>query len=349
MIRIRQRRVVKVLGVMGLGLALSLATACKKDDAAKAGAAGGDKAAEASGGISGGGVKPSSGDDLALLPVDSEVVIGLNFGQISQSGLWKQFVEPKLKTGETQRKLDEFKAKCPGFDPMSSFTSMSIGMKNAASGNPSVVVVAHGVDRAKALDCVDKNKDEMAKNGNEVTRDGDVLLVKGKRAEEQTAITFVNDNTAVAMVGDGATAAGVKAIAAGGSALKTSPAFVDMYKKVKTSDSLWGLASGKTLDKMPMKATAIYGSLNVTDGLAMDLRIRLDTPDAAKQMADMANSQAQQAKAFVDKSEFTAEGNEMHASVALSGQKLQALVAQLGPMMGMLMGGAMGGMGADKQ
>src|SRR5262249_55965810 len=148
-------------------LGLSLATACKKDDAAKAGAAGGDKSAEASGGVSGGGAKPSSGDDLALLPVDSEVVMGLNFGQIRQSGLWKQFVEPKLMTGETQRKLDEFKAKCPGFDPMASFTSMSIGIKNASATAPSIALVMHGVDKAKALECVDKNKDEMAKNGHE--------------------------------------------------------------------------------------------------------------------------------------------------------------------------------------
>lgn len=345
MMCIRQRRVARVLGVMGMGLALSLATACKKDDAAKAPAAGGDKAAEASGGVSGGGVKPSSGDDLSLLPVDSEIVIGLNFNQIRQSALWKQFVEPKLNSGTAQSKFAEFKAKCPGFDPMASFSSMSIGVKNTSAPTPSIVVVAHGVDKAKAIECVEKNKDEITKNGNEMTRDGDVLLFKGKQPGDQSAITFVNDNTAIAMVGDGASSAGVKALAAGGSALKTSPAFVDMYKKVKTGDSLWGLASGKALEKMPMvKASAIYGSFNVTDGLAMDLRIRLDTPDAATQMASMANTQAQQAKGFVDKADFTAEGNEMHAAVEMSSQKLQMLIAQVGPMLGGLMS-SMGGMG----
>ena len=338
MTSIRQRRVAKVLGVFGLGLGLSLATACKKDEAAKTPAAGGDKSAEASGGVSGGGAKASTGDDLSLLPVDSEIVIGLNFAQIRDSALWKQFVEPKLMSGSAQTKLAEFKAKCPGFDPMNSFTSMSIGMKNTST-SPSVVVVAHGIDKAKALECMDKNKEEIASHGNEITRDGDVTLVKGKQPEDQTAILFVNDNTAIAMVGDGASASGVKALAAGGSALKTSPAFVDMYKKVKTSDSLWALASGKALDQMPMvKATAVYGSFNVTDGLAMDLRLRLDTPDAATQMASMATAQAQQAKAFVDKADFTAEGNEMHASVVMSSQKLQTLISQVGPMLRGLMG-----------
>ena len=36
-----------------------------------------------------------SGDDLALLPADSEMVMGLNFAQLQQSALWKEF-SPKL-------------------------------------------------------------------------------------------------------------------------------------------------------------------------------------------------------------------------------------------------------------
>jgi hypothetical protein len=119
-----------------------------------------------------------------------------------------------------------------------------------------------------------------------------------------------------------------------------------MYKKVNTSDSLWLLVNGKLLDKspLPIKARSIFGSFNVTDGLALDLRVQLDTPDAATQAANLGNSQAKQAQAYVDKAEFTSDGAELHAVVVMSSQKLQALISQFAGMAGALMGG-MGGMG----
>lgn len=324
MVRIRQACVVGML-------ALGLFSGCKKE-AATSGS--GDKTAEAPGGTA------TSGDDLSLLPADSEVVMGLNWGQLQQSQLWKQFVEPKLQSSDFARRMAEIKTRC-GWDPMPAVTSLSFGIKNTQT-KPQVVAVIHGPDKTKTLDCLDKSKDEIAKQGTEITRDGDVILLKDKRGET-TAITFVNNNTAVGVSGDNATAAGVKAVAAGGSTLKTSPAFVDMYKKVKTSDSLWVLASGKVLDKAPIKATAAYGSINVTDGLALDARVRFEKPEDATQAASMASAQTKQAAQYFDKADIVAEGNEVHASIAMSNQKLQQLIQQVGPMLGMFMGG-MGGM-----
>lgn len=329
MVRIRQGWLVVVLG-------LGLLAACKKDD--KSASASGDKSAEAAGGANG----AASGDDLALLPADSEVVLGINFGQVQQSALWKQLVEPKLMTGGAQTKIAEFKTKC-GYDPMASVKSVSLGMKSFAGSKPSGVIVVHGFDKAKTLDCVEKNKDEMTKDGTEVTRDGDVVVFKGPRGE-QAAFSFIDAGTAVVVVGETANAAGVKAVTGGGAALKSSPAFLEMYKKVNSRDSLWGLVNGKLLEKapMPMKTRAVFGSLNVTDGLALDLRIQFEKPEDATQAASLANGQAKEATAYVDKAEFTSDGAELHASVAMSSQKLQALISQFGGLLGAFAGG-MGG------
>ena len=57
----------------------------------------------------------ASAEDLSLLPADSEMVMGLNFAQLQQSALWKQFA-PKLME-KVAGGLAEFKAAC-GFDPM---------------------------------------------------------------------------------------------------------------------------------------------------------------------------------------------------------------------------------------
>jgi hypothetical protein len=261
---------------------------------------------------------------------------------MQQSALWKQFVEPKLAAADAQQMLSEFKAKC-GTDPMKMISSIAVGVRGL-SDKPSAVAVAHGLDKAKILDCIEKTKADMAKDGGEVTRDGDVVLFKSDRGQP-VAVQFTSDSTAVIVAGANANAAGVKAVlGGGGGSLKSSAAFLEMYKKVKTTDSIWGFASGKVMERIPMglKLTAAYGSINVTDSLTVDTRVRFDKPEAATQAAEMANAQTKQATQYVDKAEATAEGNDLHVSVIISGQKL----AQLIPMLGML-GAMMPGMGGN--
>jgi hypothetical protein len=327
--------------VVALGLVLALAAACSKDE--KKSANPGDKTAEK-------GDKPgvaSSGgaavDDLTLLPLDSELVLGINFAQVQQSALWKQFVEPKLMSGEAQAKLAEFKAKCD-FDPMASFKTVSVGLKGLGGTKPDGVIVAHGIDKAKALACFDKMKPEIEKENGQITKDGDVILGKGKNGDD-FAMMFVNDNTGVMALGSQANAAGVKAAAAGTSTLKSSPQFVDMYGKVKTSDSLWFLLNGnsKVFEKvaaMGIKPKAVFGSLNVTDGLSLDVRMRMESPDAASQLASMGKAQIQQAAKMFDQIDVNADGSDVKFTVVLSSQKLQGLITQFSGMFG-----ALGGMG----
>src|SRR5207248_1466319 len=161
--------------------------------------------------------------------------------------------------------------------------------------------------------CMDKLKAEMSKNGNELTIDGDVWMVKDKQGGTG-AFTFVNATTLVATMGTLGTKDGVLAAAKGGSALKTSPAFVEMYSKINTGDSLWFLMNGNSplfnkMGGMGVKPKAIFGSLNVSDGLALDLRIRLTTPDEATQLANMAKGQIgnPQVKQMFDKLEVIAD------------------------------------------
>lgn len=345
MVRIRHGWLVVALGCLGLGLA----PACKKDEK-KADPAGDKSAEKASGdqpsGMTSGNPGAAKGDDLSLLPLDSELVVGINFAQVQQSGLWKQFVEPKiLSSSDMTKKMSEFKAKC-GFDPMTALRSMSIGLKNVGGDKPDGVVVVHGIDKAKMWACLDTMKDDIKKDGTEFTKDGDVALFKNANVSQAYAVTFVNDSTMIAVIGEQATADGVKAVASGKSTLKSSPPFLDMYSKVNTGDSLWGLMNGnaKALEKanaLGVKPKAMFGSLNVTDGLAVDFRMRLDTPDAATQFATMMKGQLQPAAKMFDKSEVSSDGSDVHFVIALSSAKLQQMIQQFGPLLGGLAG--MGG------
>lgn len=326
-----------------------VAGACKKDEKKDPGAPGattaekGDKPSALSQTLAAGAGAAAASDDLSLLPVDSEIVMGLNFAQLQQSALWKKFVEPQLMKGDTVAKLAEFKAKC-GFDPLASIKSISVGMKGIGNPKPDGVVVVHGVEKTKALACIEQVKAEAAKEGGEMTVDGDVVLVKSKDGET-VAMTFVNDTTAIAVMGTAATKDGVIAAAKGGSTLKTSAAFVDMYSKIKTGESLWLLMNGNSkafeqAQRMGIKPKAVFGSVNVTDGLSFDLRMRLDSADQATQMANGFKGQAQALQSMVDKMDIGSDGADVKVSVAMSEQKLQTLIQQFGGMLGALGGAA---------
>jgi len=348
MVRFRNTWLVAVVA-LGLGGA-----ACKKSDDAKGGdkTAAGDKANPAGdkAGGGGGGISDANGSDLSLLPVDSEMVIGLNIAQLQQSALWKQF-SPKIMD-KIAGGLADFKADC-GFDPLDSIKSIAMGMKNmGGGGEPDGAIVIHGPDKAKVLACVDKEKAKAKDKGTEMTVDGDVVLMKDKTGAS-SAFTFVNDTTMLGVIGSKGTKDGVKEAAKGGSALKTSQTFVDMYSKINTQDSLWMLINGNSpalakASGMGIKPKAVFGSINLTDGLTLDFRVRMASPDEAKSLVGMMQGQVNnpQVKQMFDTLDVTGDGNDAKVSVKMSAQKLQALVAMVGGMMGGMMGaGGGGGMG----
>lgn len=347
MVRIRRGWIVAGM-VSSLAL---LGGACKKDEKktdtqAKTDPKAGDTAVTAekpAGGTNtpapaGGAPTGQIADDLSLIPVDSELVMGLNFAQLQQSAMWKQYVQPQLMKGDAAKSLADFQAKC-GFDPMTAMTSIALGMKNIGRDDPDGVVVIHGLDKTKTLACIDKVKEEAAKEGTTIAKDGDVITVKGSDASEQAAVMFVNDTTAVVSIGPNGTVDGVKKAATGGSALKSSPTFVEMYGKINTQSSLWFLMNGsaepfKQTAAMGIKPKAVFGSINVTDGLAVDVRVRLESADQAAQMASAVKGQAAAVSGMVDKLDIVADGPDLKVVVALSDEKLKSLVQNFGSMLG---------------
>jgi hypothetical protein len=272
-----------------------------------------------------------AGDDVAYLPLDSEVVGGLDFAQIQTSSLWKKFVQPLLMSGDAQKKIAEFKAMC-GIDPMTAISRVSFGLKGVGGGNPPEgVFVAHGVSKAKLTACFAKQKPSP---GTEVKVDGPVAIIKPKDGQP-FAITFLNDTTALGVIGTNATKAGVLEAAKGTKALKTSTAFMEMYGKTRTQDTLWMLINGnapafsKVGSAMGGKAKAMFGSVNVGKDVTANFRIRLATPADATQFASSIQGQVQQAQALVDKATVGSDGSDVTISIAISNTKLENLIKMI--------------------
>ncbi len=334
-----------LVAVVALGLS---AGACKKKEDKAAGTTDNkitEKAGEAAKDVMQAVTYGAVGDDLSLLPADSEIVLGLNFAQLQQSALWKQF-SPKLME-KAAAGLNEFKAAC-GFDPLEAVKSVSAGMKTVGDDKADGVVVVHGPDKGKVMGCLPKAKEEAAKKGGDVTIDGDVFTVKSKTGE-LSSWTFVNGDTLVGSVGPGSSKDVLLAATKGSSTLKTSAAFIDMYSKINAKESLWFLVNGNApfmakAAQAGVKPKAVFGSMNVTDGLTLDMRIRLATADEATQLVTMAKGQTSspQVKQMFDKLDVSADGADAKIALAMSNQKLQQLIGMVGGMMGGMMGGAGG-------
>jgi hypothetical protein len=267
-----------------------------------------------------GKVAPAPTDDLSLIPVDSELVGGLDWAQLQTSPLWQKHVEPHVK-GVLASMPTDFTAACG--DPMKAMTKISFGLKGLKGGSPTGVIVMHGVVKAKLVACMAKPT-----GAQKITRDGDYWIVSA--SGKDAAFTFLNDSTFLGVIGGNKDA--VKRAASGGSALKTSPTFVELYKKTNTSDTLWLLLNGNSPlfdglgSKMPVKPKAVFGSINVTRDLGVAMRIRVDSPTQANTLSSTLQGAAGQVGMFVDKLDIGSDGSDITINAAMSEGKLKALI-----------------------
>jgi hypothetical protein len=278
-----------------------------------------------------------NGADLAIVPLDSETVVGINLAEIQQSAVWKDMIQPKIMVDDVKSALGEIKAKC-NYDLLASGKSATIGMK-ASGGGRDAVIVLHGADKAKVTACADKLTKAPPANV-EVVKDGDAIVIKQKGGANVVALSFIDDTTAVGVVGTKANAAGVKGVIDAKQGLSTSARFVATYNKLATDDSMWFVVNNKAaFDKaaaLGLKLKQVSGSMKVSDGLTVDIRLKTASADQATQWAATLGSQFKPAVGVMfEKADSVADGNDVKLSAVIAGKKLPMLLDQVKMAMGM--------------
>jgi len=280
--------------------------------------------------------------DLGLLPADAEAVLGINFAQVRESALWKRYAAPLLAHVDGIR---EFETLC-GFDPLASLGSLAVGLKGLNSNNGlSGAIVIHGFEKAKALTCFDKHGlPDAERDGSKIAIDGDVVLMTDREGHH-TAFTFIDNTTALIVIGpEAATREGVERIAGGDSGLRTSTTYGSTLQYINTDDSLWLMASGtspliaeinKALAPItPVQLGASYLAMHVSDSLAVDVGVHLGSPETVATLvaaiqAQMSSPAALLATQLCDQLDVTADGSDLIVSLAISGDQLQQLHTSL--------------------
>lgn len=283
------------------------------------------------GGVKDGKIIGRTGSDIAMLPLDADLIGGLDIQQLQLGGLWKQFVLPAIL--KDPAKFEEMKTKC-GFDPLATIKSASFGVKNIdTSGKfPDSVAVVHGITKAQGATCIAAMKKD-AGDKVAITEDGDyVSFAKDGKA---FVLTWTNDTTLL-VEGPMGTKEDLAKLAKGDDTLRSSPQVVDMFGKLNPNDSMWFLLKGSAkivgqASAIGLAPVAVFGTVNAGNDLSADVRLRNADLASAQKAQSTLSALAQQAKNFVpvDKIEAVLDGNDVRVQASITGEHIKQAQAQL--------------------
>jgi hypothetical protein len=339
------------------------AAGCNKDDKkteTKPAEAGGDPAKPAGGGGGGGGAtKPAmpavslpAGVDrlLAALPIDAEIVVGIDAARLRSSQALGPLFDEAMRMRTSSQMGFDITAEC-GFDPGQAMGMAVLGMKMVTASEPEITVAVAGIDSAKAVPCFEKARAKIEAKVKKLEVDGNYVHITGDDdgKEAHVAFAFGADNVLVVKAGRAAPdkAAVLKMAAAkAGDGLTGSPEFMGMIGGINTGATIWGLANGGSpmLSRGSLKFQAAFGSIDITDGVNADGRIRLKSADEAQKVAKVLGGQLSSVKqmGFADVAELTPDGSDVKVVFQMKPQTVKNLTAMA---KGFLMGRGMGGPG----
>ena len=289
---------------------------------------------------------------LAAIPADSDIIIGANLQKLRNAPLLAAYLDtlPKQMPGMEF----DIKAQC-GFDPLSALGSVVVAVNSTTKR---VYAIVGGIAKSDILKCIDKAKPSITAGGATLAIDGDNIIISHAPAaagatddskKGGVAMSFIDDHTAL-LIGDDdpVDAASLKAMttAKTGAGLSGAPDFVNMIKSVDTGVGVWLLVNGSSpaMAQLPIKAKYVFGSVDASDKLAFDIRIRMGSPSEATSFVSGMGSQIGQLKqmSLAEVATVAVDGSDAHVSVSMSKAQIDQLVGMFKGMAGGLMKGAQG-------
>ena len=252
-------------------------------------ACGGKTATTTTSAVGGSLPKVAAKEDLAYLPVNSDIVATIDAAGMRNSALYGRFA-PKL-LGEISNEMGEVKKRC-GFDPMQKLSALTIGVRPSAASEkmPAGVVVVHGFAESDLNKCYESLSAEEKTNIH-VRKEGGTWLMGDN--EVSVAVGFISADTMVAVIESGATpltaADFAKALATEGSVL-SSPGFAAAWTGTPKGQARFLINAASTWfndarSAMP-GAKLLSGGISVTSEITGSIAFAFDTADHAKALAD---------------------------------------------------------------
>jgi hypothetical protein len=273
-------------------------------------------------------------DELGFLPLDSEMVAGIDMVALRRSQLWQKF-EPMFVSALGDD-LAKFRSAC-GFDPLKTIERMTLAIKERGPDQYRGVFVIRGVDTTRVRECL---ASEVQKNGGKATNDRGVVLVTQPSSPGTTlAVGVVGASTMVVQMDAVTTYDSLTSVLAGGAPLRKSAAFMTLQTRREAGSSIWFMANGnsKAFDQMRamgLGPKSIDGTLTVTDRFAGTLRMTMASPAEAARMQSEFDKVKGMIAPMVDKFDTRANADVVSVEATVTEQQLRNMLQMLGGVMG---------------
>jgi hypothetical protein len=260
-------------------------------------------------------------DVLGFLPVDSEIVIGVDGNQIRKTAIWSQ-VAPKLEQA-MGNDLQEVRTAC-GFDPFATVERISIGLRAVEQDRMAGVIVVRGVG-AGTLGCV---RTRFGKGGAVVETKG-VVVMDHHGDRIKTAWSVVGTSLVV-QVGQDVGYDTMQAVLASGSPLRGSSAFMTIYNRLGKG-SVWGVVNGRSklfdeLSSTGMRPAAMEGTLTLSDRIMLAGTATFESADVAAKVDGLVKASLPQIQRFIERGDSRADGAALHIELSMTGPQLMQLL-----------------------
>lgn len=270
--------------------------------------------------------EPASNDELAFLPIDAELVVGLDFTQMRASEVFQQLESQLLGAFDTElRKLRD----C-GLDPVRSIQRVTLAGKLDAQERFTGVLVVRGVDGARTLSCLAK---AGASEGTVTHVDGVVTVTRADR--DNVAAGLAGATTLVVRIAADASRETLGVVLASGAPLRASRVFMALYARREPGASVWGMINGQaafmgSARQLGVDPRSVDGTLTLTDRLTAVVRLTFASDADADRLVQTLAPMLGGARAMFERFDARADGSVARFDLVATEAQVRALVGTMG-------------------
>jgi hypothetical protein len=263
------------------------------------------------------------------LPIDSELVVRIDFKAVRASAMWEHF-RPKIYDA-IGAVLAMMRERC-GFDPVESIASVALAMRSIQDRD--AVAVIRGLDRDAYLACVASVRDSGGRVS--VANDDGMFTFTGLSGHTLWG-RFADRSTLVIHTSSQARADSLRAVLRGGAALRRSPAFLAMFDHLAQDVALWFVVDPegswfRTHAGAGPRMRGIYGSFAVDAIATLAIHVVIDDAAQASQLAAAVDQQLKQARPLFDKLTATSDGDMISVECQMSPAQVDRILGMTGAM-----------------
>ncbi len=317
-----------------------------------------------------GGCSKSGGaakEDLALVPKETEVVVGVNFARMRGTALWKKALDFGMSQEKNKKDFEAFSKNCVDVTSADGPESLFIALpepSQATKDGAFIIRLKTAVDDAKVQKCFEYLSD---KNGEKVVStdyNGKKILTSSRDTAEKGGFCLLDGKTIA--FGTGVWIKKIIDLSTGKdpASAKQNEALVALVKRAKTSDAMWGVGTVPAQIRDNFKSTpqlapfaslkAIVGSMDFASGLAIDVNMDTLADADAKAINEQVTTQLAEVKkspqvqvlgvgGLLDAIKTEAKGPTFHVAMRYNQQQVDEMVTRVQGMFKSFGAGLVGG------